>query len=73
MYKKVKNGIEIDSAKSDESHYPRMPVKKDISRAEKELKKNPPEILEHTAKKFGRKKARKQKIAIMLNKARKGK
>lgn len=36
-----------------------------------ELKANPPKILSHTRKKFGAKDAEKQRVAILLNKARK--
>ena len=35
-----------------------------------ELKTNPPSILEHTRRKFGAKRAGKQRQAILLNKAR---
>ena len=34
-----------------------------------EMKVNPPKILAHTAKKFGKDKAAKQKVAIMFSKA----
>lgn len=46
------------------------PPKASIEEAGHELKKNPPAQLEKTAKKFGKKRAKKQKIAMMLNKAR---
>lgn len=36
----------------------------------KELKNNPPKILANTTKKFGVARAKKQKTAILLNKAR---
>lgn len=36
-----------------------------------ELKSNPPSILEHTRRKFGAKRAKEQKTAILLSKARK--
>ena len=36
-----------------------------------ELKTDPPRILSHTRKKFGAKQADKQRVAILLNKARK--
>lgn len=49
------------------------PPKKNIEAAGREMKANPPAILARTGKKFGKKAARKQKVAIMLNKARKGK
>lgn len=35
-----------------------------------ELKENPPEILKQTAKKFGAARAKKQRTAILLSKAR---
>lgn len=35
-----------------------------------ELKANPPRIIEHTARKFGRNRADKQRVAILLSKAR---
>ena len=41
-----------------------------IEAAGHEIKKNPPKILARTARKFGAKKAAKQKVAIMLSKAR---
>jgi hypothetical protein len=43
---------------------------KKIASAAREVKKNPPKILAKTAKKFGAEKAKKQKIAIILSKAR---
>lgn len=42
-----------------------------IEAAGHEIKENPPKILAHTRKKFGKKKAEAQKIVIMLSKARK--
>lgn len=75
MYKKTKHGVEIDSQKADEGMRPRFksyPAKKSIESAGHEMKMNPPAQLKKTAAKFGKKKARKQKVAIMLNKARKG-
>lgn len=49
------------------------PSKHKIAEAAHEMKANPPAQLAKTAKKFGRAKARKQRVAIMLAKARKGK
>ncbi len=49
------------------------PSKGKIESAGHEMKVNPPAILSKTKKKFGAKAAKKQKIAIMLSKARKGK
>ena len=40
-----------------------------VSAAFKELKKNPPKVLGKTAKKYGKKRAEKQKVAIALSKA----
>lgn len=56
--------------KKKESSYPSSAA---IEKAGHEVKTNPPAVLSHTAKKFGKKKERKQKVAIMLAKARKGK
>ena len=42
-----------------------------IEAAGHEIKENPPKILAHTAKKFGKARAKKQKTAIILAKARK--
>ena len=36
-----------------------------------EMKKNPPKILAHTRSKFGAKRSEEQRVAIMMNKARK--
>ncbi len=76
MFKKTKHGVEIDSQAADRSQSPkfgkRYPPKAAIEEAGHEMKKNPPRQLAKTAKKFGKKKARAQKVAIMLNKARKG-
>jgi len=41
-----------------------------IEAAGHEIKENPPKILAHTRKKFGKKRAEKQKVAIMFSKAR---
>ncbi len=49
------------------------PAKAKIQAAGHEMKVNPPAVLAHTAKKFGRAQARKQRTAILLAKARKGK
>ena len=43
-----------------------------IEEAGAEMKANPPAQLKKTAKKFGKKRARAQKVAILLHKARKG-
>lgn len=57
-----------DSGGKRSGSYPKESA---IEHSGHELKKNPPKILSRTSKKFGRAKARKQRIAIMLNKARK--
>ena len=43
--------------------------KMSVDEAFKELKKNPPKVVKKTAKKYGKKRAEKQKIAIALSKA----
>lgn len=50
----------------------RYPAKSRIRRAGHELKVNPPRVLAKTRRKFGKKRAAKQRVAIMLSKARKG-
>ena len=42
-----------------------------VEKAGHEMKMNPPKILAHTASKFGAKRAEKQRVAILLSKARK--
>ncbi len=78
MYKKTKNGVEIDSQAADKGMAPRFkskgyPSRDAIKSAGHEMKANPPAQLAKTKKKFGKKRARAQKVAIMLDKARKGK
>lgn len=46
-------------------------TKKILKSVGKELKKNPPKILTKTAKKEGKTMANKQRVAILLSKARK--
>ncbi len=75
MYKKTKHGVEIDSQKADKAMAPRFksrPAPEAVAAAGREVKANPPAQLKKTAKKFGKKRARAQKVAIMLSKARKG-
>ncbi len=77
MHKKTKYGVEIDSQKADAAMAPRFknrsyPARGAIATAGHEMKANPPAQLAKTKKKFGKKRARAQKVAIMLNKARKG-
>jgi len=43
--------------------------KMSVTEAFKEVKKNPPKVLSKTAKKYGKKRAEKQKVAIALSKA----
>jgi len=43
--------------------------KMSVKAAFDEMKKNPPKVLSKTAKKYGKKRAEKQKIAIALSKA----
>jgi hypothetical protein len=76
MFKKTKHGVEIDSQATDKTNAPkfgkRYPPKAAIESAGREMKQNQPRQLAKTKAKFGKKKARAQKIAIMLSKARKG-
>lgn len=67
--KKKKYGVEMDSR---EDRMPSMPKRSAVERAGHEMKVNPPAQLEKTARKFGRKRMKKQRVAIMLAKARKG-
>lgn len=60
-----KNKSEFDNPKN-------YPSKSAIKSAGHEMKENPPRVLAHTAKKFGKAKAKKQRVAIMLAKARRG-
>lgn len=68
-----KHGVTVDD--HDEPHTQgrkagSYPPPASIERAGHEIKQNPPKQLDSTKKKFGKKRARKQKIAMMLNKAR---
>jgi hypothetical protein len=76
MFKKKKSGVEIDSVAADKANAPRFgkryPPKAAIEEAGHEMKMNKPAIVKHTEKKFGKKRARRQAVAVMLNKARKG-
>lgn len=72
-YQMNKHGVTVDD--HDSSSAPQMgktPSKTAMEHAGHEMKMNPPRQLAKTAKKFGKKRARKQKIAIMMSKARKG-
>jgi len=55
-----------------ESEFNAEPPKMGVKKAFSEMKENPPAQLAKTKKKFGAKRAAKQKVAIALNKARKG-
>lgn len=46
------------------------PSRASLKAAGHELKVNPPKILKHTARKFGKSDAQKQRVAIMFSKAR---
>lgn len=46
------------------------PAKAKIEAAGREMKANPPKILARTTRKFGKEDAKKQRVAIMLSKAR---
>lgn len=50
--------------------YGRYPAQSRIRAAGEEMKSNPPAILAHTRAKFGAERARRQRIAILLAKAR---
>lgn len=54
-------------------NHPQYPTKSKIEESGKEIKRNPPSILKSTARKFGKKAAKRQRVATMLAKARKGK
>lgn len=75
-YTMTKHGVTVDD---HEESYKQgknsgsYPSKSSIEKAGHEIKENPPAVVKHTEKKFGKAKARRQKIAIMLSKARKGK
>ena len=74
-YTMTKHGVTVDDHDehfkqgTKSGSYPRSSA---IEHAGHEMKVNPPRQLAKTAKKFGKKRAQKQKIAIMLSKARKG-
>jgi hypothetical protein len=48
-----------------------MKSRKVVQSVGHELKENPPRQLAKTAKKYGKKRAEKQRVAILLNKSRK--
>ena len=57
---------------SARSKYGPMPSETAIESAGHEMKENPPSVLAKTREKFGSKRAEKQRVAILLNKARRG-
>ena len=57
---------------SEDMSKPKMPSRPALQAAGHEIKENPPAILEKTAKKKGKSAAKKQRIAILLSKARRG-
>jgi len=71
-YQMTKHGVTVDDHDSSKPSFGNYPKKSAIEAAGHEMKENPPKQLAKTEKKFGKKKAKKQKIAIMLSKARKG-
>lgn len=72
MKKRKSYGVSIDSHQADAVHYPKMPSSSLVAAAGHEMKKNPPSVVEHTARKYGRARAKKQRTAILLSKARRG-
>ena len=58
------------SARSD---YGPMPSEAKLEAAGSEMKANPPSVLATTRKKFGAERAEKQRVAILMSKARRGK
>lgn len=69
MFKKTKQGVEIDSQAADKAMAPRF---KSRGFAQKVPSESPSQPSKPSKKKFGKKRARAQKVAVMLNKARKG-
>ena len=57
------------SARSD---YGPMPSEAKLEAAGSEMKANPPSVLARTRKKFGAERAESQRVAILINKARRG-
>lgn len=67
------NPINKPSMGGTSSPNKQYPSKGKIQAAGHEMKMNPPKQLAKTEKKFGKAKAKKQKIAILLSKARRSK
>ncbi len=59
----------FDFQKAIRSHVDKQRNKGIFEKVGKEIKNNPPKILEHTREKFGAADAKKQRIAILLSKA----
>lgn len=65
--------VSVKSENEDPQNVPRFkPRPAAVAAAGREIKDNPPAILKKTAKKSGKGRAKKQAVAIMLSKARKG-
>ena len=58
---------------SARSEYGPMPSEAKLEAAGSEMKENPPSVLATTRRKFGAKRAEKQRVAIMFSKGRRGK
>jgi len=58
---------------SKRSDYGPMPSEARLEAAGSEMKANPPSVLATTRRKFGAERAEKQRVAILMNKARRGK
>ena len=58
---------------SKRSDYGPMPSEASLESAGSEMKANPPSVLATTRRKFGAKRAESQRVAILMNKARRGK
>ncbi len=71
MYRKTKNGVEIDSQKADAGMKPRFKSAR-FGAASAPKEAAPASPFGKGKKKFGKKRARAQKAAILLSKARKG-
>jgi len=57
---------------SARSEYGPMPSESRLEAAGSEMKENPPSVLATTRRKFGAKRAESQRVAILMNKARRG-
>lgn len=70
----MKNGVSVSEFDQKKSTFGKgaTPPSGALQRAGREMKENPPAILAKTARKSGKKRAKKQKVAILLSKARNG-